>query len=141
MEGGRDPDCRRPMRWDAAGQDASTLELIKRLNDLRHTQRALREGSYLPMPQPGLPEILSFARTTDNPWEQLLIVANASDKPFEGRVFTPYSYLFDSLRLRDLLDQEDEIIVQAGSVRVKLQPWGIGVFSPRNNVAGYSFFR
>jgi alpha-glucosidase len=141
MEGGHDPDCRRPMRWNAEQQDDATLKLTRQLNELRRTQPALRNGNYLPLPQPGTPEILSFARTTDNPWEQVLVVANASGQPFEGRVFTPYSYLFDSLKLRDLLQREDEVMVAAGSVRVRLQPWGIALFSPRNDVPGYSFFR
>jgi hypothetical protein len=118
-----------------------TLRLAQSLNGLRANQPALREGKYLPLPQPGAPDVLTFARVTDVPSEVVVVVANASDRPFDGRVFTPYSYLFDSLKLRDLLEQEEGVQVAAGSIRVKLGAWGIGLFSPEASVPGYSYFR
>ncbi len=42
MEGGPDPDCRRPMLWEATEQDADLLTHFRRLISLRHTHAALR---------------------------------------------------------------------------------------------------
>lgn len=141
MEGADDPDCRRPMAWDAARQDTATLALVTKLNELRKSHPSLLHGEYLPLPQPGAPQLLTFARVTGEPSELIVVAANASDAPFDGRVFTPYSHLFDSLNLRDLLDREEGVKVMAGSIWPRLAPWGIALYAPENHVPGYSYFR
>jgi alpha-glucosidase len=141
MTGGHDPDCRRPMVWDEHKQDAQTLALLQQLNALRAAHPALRHGEYLPLPQPGAPAVLAFARTMPNPAEQVIVVANASDESFDARLFTPYAYLFDSLKLRDLLETEGGTQVVAGSIRPKLGPWGIALYAPDDSIPGYTFFR
>lgn len=141
MQGGKDPDCRRPMQWDAAQQDQQTLQLLSTLNAFRRSHPALTHGEYLPLPQPGAPGILAFARVTEVPSELVVVIANASDGPFHGRVFTPYSYLFDGLKLSDLLESEEGVSVAAGSILPKLGPWGIALYAPEDKIAGYSFFR
>ena len=42
MEGGPDPDCRRPMLWEPAEQDENLLAFYRRLIALRKTHAALR---------------------------------------------------------------------------------------------------
>ena len=42
MEGGPDPDCRRPMIWEPAQQDQELLSYFRQLIVLRHKHPALR---------------------------------------------------------------------------------------------------
>lgn len=141
MLGGADPDCRNPMQWDESQWDHKNLDLLRRLTGLKSSQAALRTGDYLPMPQPGHPTVLAFARTTDVPREVVVVLANCSDEPFTGKVFAPYSHMFDGLILTDLLENTDPVKVSAGSLAIQLPPWGIALYAPDDSVPGYSFFQ
>jgi alpha-glucosidase len=94
MEGGADPDNRRPMIRD--GWDREMLAHIKALADLRREKRAFREGAFLPLEAPGL---LAFARTTDNPRETLLVFVNPTAERQAPKVFVPRTELFDAIQL------------------------------------------
>ncbi|MBX7245799.1 MAG: glycoside hydrolase family 13 protein [Candidatus Sumerlaeaceae bacterium] len=142
MQGDRDPDNRRSMVWDESQWDRQILNAVRQLAAIRASHPALRFGDYLPMPQPGAPTILSFARVTDTPQEIILVVANASDEPISCRVFTPYSHLFDSLPLHNLLRQESHIRVSSGSIQVELAPWTVAIYAPDDStIPEYRFFR
>ena len=142
MDGGPDPDNRRPMEWDESRWDRAALEDTRTLARLRREHRALREGDYLPLPQPGHPRVIAFARTTERPAELVLCVANASPEPVEARVFAPYSFLLDALPLEDLLGAAPPSRVAAGSFPVTLPAWSMALYVPRDGtIPGYHFFR
>lgn len=141
MLGGHDPDCRHPMIWDESQWDRTALQQVLQLNQLRSSQQALASGRYVPMAQPGAPQMLVFARVTQNPAELVLLLGNASDEPYEGRLFLPYSHLYDGLSLFDLLEEEDPVVMSSGSVRVHLPPWSVGLYTPSDTTPNYSFFR
>lgn len=142
MEGGADPDNRRPMIWDDRRWDRGLLEETKKLVSLRRAHPALRTGAHLPLPQPGSPRLLAFARTTERPEELVLCVANASPEPLKARVFAPYSFLFDAVPLKDLLGANEDTRVSAGSFQVSLPPWGVALYAPQDGtIPGYRFFR
>lgn len=146
MEGGPDPDNRRVMNWDERSWDRETLQLVKKLSAMRRSHRALREGAYLPMPQPGAPELLVYARTTDDPSELVLVIANGSDREVEARIFAPYSHLYDSMPLRDLIegsaDPKDRRKALGGRIDVKLAPKEIAVLEPDDTtIPNYFFLR
>jgi glycosidase len=142
MHGAGDPDNRRPMIWDEHKWDQPTLAHVRLLAQVRRDRPALREGAYLPLPHPGVPRLLAFARTTERPKDAVLVLANASPEPLEARVFAPYSFLFDALPLVDLLGVEPTVRVQAGSFPVTLRPWGVALYAPDDStIPGYSFFR
>src|SRR5262249_33136828 len=69
LEGGKDPDNRRPMIWDQGRWNRDLLQHTKKLAALRRDHRALCEGGYLAFPQPGEPRLIAFARTTGRPEE------------------------------------------------------------------------
>lgn len=142
MQGGADPDNRRPMTWDESAWDRSVLDETRRLASLRKSHRALREGAHLPLPQPGYPALLTFARTTDRPKDLVICVANASAEPVKARVFAPYSFLFDALPLEDLLGAVSGTTVSAGSFPVTLPAWGVALYAPKDGtIPGYHFLR
>jgi glycosidase len=142
MEGGPDPDNRRPMVWDESHWDAASLAHWKRLATLRTKRRALREGGYLPIPSPAAPSIASFARTTAKPEELAIVVANASASPVETRLFVPHSFLYDALPLADLTGSTPGAKVSAGSFEIALPPWGASILVPHDGtIPGYRFFK
>jgi alpha-glucosidase len=142
MEGGADPANRAPMIWDQERWDQGLLQHVRRLAGVRRAERALREGDYLPLPQPGIPQLLAFARTTDQPAEAVFCLCNASPEPLRARVFAPYAFLFDALPLHDLLGQIVPGRVEAGAFDVELPPWGHALLAPDDTrIPGYRFFR
>ena len=143
MEGGPDPDNRRPMVWDEAMHERAMFMHVKSLAKTRKACAALREGDYVTMPQPGHPELLAFARTIPGrPAETVVVVANSSDRTVRARVFAPDSHLFDSLLMRDALGLSATSRMVSGRFDIELQPWAVGLFSPDESLfPGYSFFR
>jgi alpha-glucosidase len=142
LEGGPDPDNRRPMIWDERRWDREMLAHLQKLAAIRKDQRALLEGGYLPFPQPGAASLIAFARTTNVPKEAITVVANASPEPKEARVFVPYAHLFDALPLADLLGGHKTVSVAAGRIDVELSPWQAAMFAADDGkFSGYSFFR
>ncbi len=142
MEGGPDPDNRRPFPWDESTWDRETLALLTRLVAVRRGARALREGKTVWFPQPGLPSVLAFARVTEIPAETAVIVANAGDAPVKGRVFAPSSHLVDALPLEDALGSLPMTRMAAGSFTVELPAWSAAIYLPNDGtIRNYRFFR
>lgn len=142
MEGAGDPDNRRPMIWDEARWDREALAFIQHLAGLRKKHRALREGAFLPMPNPGVPDLLAYARTTEDPSEVVVILANGSAEPLRARAFLPYSHLFDALPLTDALGRLETVRVAAGRIDVALAPHQLAILIPDDTtIRGYTFFR
>jgi alpha-glucosidase len=142
LPGGADPDNRRPMPWNERSWDRATLSHIRQLAELRRKYDALRLGDYLPLPQPGAPGLLAFARTTKRPQDLVIVLANASAEPVRARVFVPYAFLFDALPLVDLLGVAATARVSAGAFDVALKPWQVALYHPDDTtIGGYSFFR
>lgn len=85
MEGGEDPDCRRPMRWDDV-EDNPTRAHYQKLARLRAQLPALRTGrfrSHVAL-ENGL---YAFRRETDT--QQLLCVVNTGLQPVSVRLELP----------------------------------------------------
>lgn len=142
MRGGPDPDNRAPMVWDDRAWDHETLARIRQLAALRRARRALREGDYLPMPQPGTPQVLAFARTTDKPEETVVVVANGGPKALKARIFAPHAFLLDALPMVDLLGGVTGTKMQAGRFDLELPPWTVALLLPDDGtIPGYRFFR
>jgi alpha-glucosidase len=142
LEGGKDPDNRRPMLWDSARWDNECMEHIRTLAGIRRASPALRIGRYVPFPHPGEPRIIAFARATRRPEDTIIVAANATDAPLWTRVFMPGPSLYDALPLEDLLGAHAPVRVQAGRIDVELAPWQVALFRPNDGtIDGYRFFR
>jgi len=51
MDGGHDPDCRRPMIWDDRRWDKETLVFYKKIIGIRQSHAALRRGQLIVLGQ------------------------------------------------------------------------------------------
>jgi glycosidase len=85
MEGGADPDCRRPMRWNNV-ENNLTHQHFQKLARLRKGSEALRYGAFRThgVWSNGL---YAYLRATEG--QQLLCVLNTSPVPAGGRVKLP----------------------------------------------------
>jgi len=78
MEGGVDPDNRRPMRWDTATQSNPTLQLYRRLIVLRKRRPELTRGRLVSMTLPDSP-VAAYARVLGP--SATLVLVNRSSRP------------------------------------------------------------
>jgi len=72
MTGGDDPDCRRPMVWDEAGQNRELRRFVRSLATLRDDHRPLRRGRVAFDRDRSTPDLLVYRRVGD---EDALTVA------------------------------------------------------------------
>lgn len=79
MTGGKDPDNRRTMVWEAGQQDRTLFADYKRLIGLRRAHPSLRQGDYARV-ETGQEKVFAFRRTLGR--ERLLIVVNTGNRPF-----------------------------------------------------------
>lgn len=77
LEGGGDPDNRRPMPWDVADQGHPLQAQIRRLAQIREAHPALRRGDWQPLAAIG--DTLAFSRTAGT--DRAVVVINNSDQP------------------------------------------------------------
>lgn len=140
-EGGEDPDNRRAMPWDRSTWDLATLERVRRLASLRRDLPALREGGYVALPT-SVPSVVAFARTTSDPRQSVVILANMSERAVSTRVFVPLAEFFDALPLVDRLEPGARTILKSGSFTFELPAFGGALLVPepfqRN---GYDFWK
>lgn len=80
MTGGADPDNRRTMIWDPAGQDRNVLSHYQALIHLRKAHPALKSGDFERLPLPD-PRVYAFRRVAGP--DRLVVVINAGSTPFD----------------------------------------------------------
>jgi cyclomaltodextrinase / maltogenic alpha-amylase / neopullulanase len=143
LEGGYDPDCRRPMIWDPARQNADMLAATRHLVRLRRDHPALRGSGWRPL-DAGHPQVAAYLRGTSGTEEVgaascpdgavALVVLNASEQPQEielalGPVpLGGLSFPAES-RALDLLNGATHAVV-AGQLRLRLAALDAAVLVP-----------
>ena len=138
MDGGGDPDCRRPMIWDEARWDNATLQFYKQLIAIRQANAALRRGKLTMLEA----DALVFLRHTDAINEIALIAINNSSQHYRQIVFTPHSHLYHALPLKNLLNPAQVITMEAGNIQIELPPRSAGIFVPDDTrMRAYKFYK
>ena len=110
MDGGPDPDCRRPMVWDREKWNMDTFALYKRLVAIRRSCPELRRGKLLVLGHKLDSNALVFVRHTDVPKEASLVVINSARDRLKERLFLPYSHFYDGLPMRNLLAPDEPVV-------------------------------
>jgi alpha-glucosidase len=138
MEGGDDPDCRRPMIWEAQRWDRETWEWYRQLIEIRRALPALRRGALTVLEA----DTLVFLRHTGRLGEVALVAINASQEPYRQVVFTPHSHLYHALPMKNLLPPGQVVTMQAGNLRLDLPGRSAAIFVPDDSRLGcYRFFK
>ena len=82
LEGGNDPDCRRPMPWDKIGEGKfdRTMQSVKNLIALRRAYPAARRGSISWIISEKNPRLICY-RCTARGEKDLIVYINAEERP------------------------------------------------------------
>lgn len=81
MNGGNDPDCRKPMVWEKDKQDHDLFDFYKTMIKLRKENRALRDGSFTFIEAAQGSKHIVFERSADG--DRFVIVMNAGEEAVE----------------------------------------------------------
>lgn len=118
MEGGPDPDCRRPMVWDEARQNRELLGWYRQLIRLRRNCVALRRGAVRTWWVDPLVGGYGFLRLADE--EVVGVALNNGPRPvavtLDARAFGDAQQLVDAL-------SGEAFAVERGNVTFPLLPW------------------
>ena len=85
LEGGEDPDCRRPFPWAEERWDREILETVRRLVRIRRDSPALRRGDFVLVAARG--RLLSFLRLSEG--EEVLVALNAGEQDANAALPSP----------------------------------------------------
>lgn len=141
MEGGADPDCRRPMRWNEAEWNMAQRAHVKRLIAVRQANPALQYGDVTVLGDRLRGNALVFLRHTGVPGEAALVVVNLDDAPLDATLLLPYSHWYDGVPLRDALGAAPDAKMAAGSVRLKVGARSAAVYQAFEPYSQYRFFK
>jgi neopullulanase len=116
MEGGKDPDCRRPFYWDYAKDPwrVELLEYYKTLTRARHSSAALRTGDFRTLVAEG--KTYAFLRSGGG--EQWLVALNAG--PSAAEITVDLAGLGPSVLALDLLG--GTTASWSGTAKIALEP-------------------
>lgn len=126
MQGGDDPECRAPMRWDLANDNNPEFVWMKKLMHLRATNRALRVGDFRLLPSQRL---LAFMRSTDHVAETVIVLANPTNAEVKDLVGIRNSKLMNNVRMQDQFS-DTQITIFAGLADVTVPAHTILVLKP-----------
>ena len=142
MEGGADPDCRRPMRWTESEWNHTQRDWVKRLIAMRQANPALQYGDVKVLgDRLANSNALVFLRYTDVPGEAALVVINLGVEPLDTLLLLPYSHWYDGVPLCDALGSAPDTKVQAASVRLRIAPGSGAVYQAVEPYSSYRFFK
>ncbi|MFC4158526.1 glycoside hydrolase family 13 protein [Chitinimonas lacunae] len=141
MEGGPDPDCRRPMRWNPAEQDQQQLEWTRRLIALRRANPALQYGDVIVLGDRLPGNALVYLRHTERPGEAALIVINLGEQPLRHKLLLPYSHWYDGVPLRDALGNCSDTRMAAGAVQLDVPAGEAALYQAFEPYNRYTFFK
>lgn len=84
MEGGPDPDCRRPMIWDESKQNRELKDLYQQMIGIRQMHPALQKGSFRVVFTDDKARVLIFEREYQG--ERILVVLNNNDQSYTLKI-------------------------------------------------------
>lgn len=99
MEGGKDPDCRRPMQWDESKQNKELFNYIKNLIKIRDDNPALRTGIYKTVFCDDKKKIYSYLREKDK--DKFFVIFKYSPNEHKAEIILPDG--FKNAELKDLI--------------------------------------
>lgn len=141
MEGGADPDCRRPMRWNPAEQDQEQLEWTRRLIALRRANPALQYGDVIVLGDRLPGNALVYLRHTERPGEAALVVINLSGQALKQKLLVPYSHWYDGVPLRDALGRCPDTKMTAGAIQLDIPAGDAALYQAFEPYTRYNFFK
>ena len=136
MEGGGDPACRAPMRWDLVTTENKDLAWVKQLVALRKSNPALRYGDFKAL---RTTKLLAYLRTTDKLRQSVMVVVNPSTEPVTETFAVRIGQLMSWGEMKDALSG-DSVRAIAGQATVTMKPKSVRIFNVVDDATsmGYS---
>jgi len=126
MMGGREPENRAPFPWDESRWDHNLRSSIKTYANIRHENKVLRTGEYVPLFAEG--RRLLVLRHLEG--ERMLIAFNAGGGDWELNV--PVSDHFENgVSFEDLLGGEEAAVEEGQLRKRRIGPWEGVIFKPK----------
>ena len=126
LEGGVDPDCRRPMIWDKNQQNINLLNFYKRMIKLRRESRALRRGNFKSLYQHD--NLYCFSRQLNE--EKIIIALNNSVKNQEINIPLPEIKTRKRLKIKDIFDStENHFVMKQNELNLKISAYDFKILS------------
>jgi alpha-glucosidase len=151
MQGGPDPDNRRPMDWSALDPGATEPPLVsylRQLAQIRSENPVLREGGVRPCIADAASGLLAFLRyNARNFTDFAVLIINPTDEPTPANtlVFVPSEGMFDGLPLVNQIpgNSPDIVTAKSGTLQVRhFPPMSAALYLPApNTISGYSFHK
>ncbi|WP_293936966.1 glycoside hydrolase family 13 protein [Iodobacter sp.] len=141
MEGGADPDCRRPMRWNQADWNHAQRQFVQQLIAIRQSNPALQYGDVQVLGDRLAGNALIFLRVTEVIGEAALVIVNLANQPLNTKLLIPYSHWYDGVPLLDALGAASACRVQAGSVALNIPAQSAAIYLASEPYQHYQFFK
>lgn len=125
MDGGGDPECRAPMRWDMVTDSNPDLKWIRALTSARKTHPSLKIGD---MKVLRTKELLAYLRYTDKLREAVVVVINPTDHLVEEAIGTRLGRAMSYATYQDSLTGET-LLAPDGILRPRMKPKSVALYS------------
>lgn len=117
MDGGADPDNRRPFDWSQTNHDNEAISLTKKLISIRSKYPALRTGSFLTLRADDSDGIFAFGRLDKS--NAIVVILNNSLAEQKVKIPVRALELMDGIRLTDEISG-NMYQVQSGAILVRI---------------------
>jgi cyclomaltodextrinase len=138
MDGGEDPDNRRPMVWKEEKWDEDFRSFVIEAMRLKLNEPALNGGNYLSLSSS--PEMVAFARYNGIPENIIFFFANFSSKELKEEVPIPLSYFLSHSHSLVLLGK-GEVQTKITSLEVTLPPKSFVISKTISKFKNYRMFK
>ena len=132
MDGGEDPNNRRPMDWEGSTWNADTRDFYRTLVAIRKSRRELREGQLLMLSDYLDGDAVAFVRHTDVPNEETLVVVNRGKTRLQQRLLVPHTHFDPRLWFKNLLAPDQHLQFVEVSFALDLPPQSAAIFVPND---------
>lgn len=129
IKGGSDPDCRRPMIWEAEKQDQELFNWYQKLIAIRKQNPALRTGELEVLTADAVNNLYSFARYQG---DNKLIVAFNNDNSSSKLTVNLAELEIKAEAATDLLSRQ-EYQIQNGQLQVTINKYSVVILKLRDN--------
>ena len=125
MDGGGDPDCRRPFIWDERKQNRELLDLYKKMIGLRKDNPALRRGSFRSLYT--LNNVYCYARNSDD--QTIVVAINNSREDKFVKIDVGKLTLRNSFTIRDLINDKNSFTATKNEFILEIPAYGFRLLS------------
>ncbi len=132
MNGGGDPDNRRPMVWDDKRWDWNFREFVLKAFDVKKNEPALNGGNYLKLDFKINSPLIGFIRYTRDPKDTLFFFANLSNSTVLEKIPIPFAYFMHHTPIERIFGN-GEAIARVSEIDLEMpsKSFGIFKFSPK----------